>query len=385
MTDSLPPASEPRIRPAETRLRAQLEADPGQHDLAVLLGDLLLGDGRTDEAVELLWAHCEDRACGDMLREYFVGERRAEEAQRLFARRGNDASASGLVDKAIASHLRGDLESAMTCCRLAQSADANYAPAWNHLGRALFNARRAAAARAEFVHAVRMAPDYAEAWHNLAHVLRDAREYDQAERAYGHALRLRPAYRSALLNLGIVLATMNRTAEAAQRFEQVLAIDANSTEAQFNLALCQHLLGQFDEARGAYERALTLDPRNLRGHLQFGRLLKELDESENAVQQFRRALDIDPRNAEAWAGIAFVHEGANRLDDADRAITAGLAVAPGDASLILAYVAVLIRRGNLQDARVRLDLLVPSTLNPDQQSLHRQLREAIDKRAIGNA
>ncbi len=369
MTDPLPPASEPRIRPAETRLRAQLEADPGQHDLALLLGDLLLGDGRSEEAVELLWAHCEDRACGDMLREYFVGERRSGEAQRLLERRGSDASASGLVDKAIASHLRGDLESAMTCCRLAQSADPNYVPAWNHLGRALFNARRATAARAEFVHAVRMAPDYAEAWHNLAHVLRDAQEFEQAERAYGHALRLRPAYRSALLNLGIVLAAMNRPDDALLQFEKLLAIDPDNAEAWFNLALCQHLLRRFDDARESYERAIAYDPRNLRVHLQYGRLLNERFDTAGALDQFRRALDIDPRDPETWGEIANVHEQANNLAEADRAIVAGLSFAPNDPGLKLAQAKLARRRGDVEATLAILRGIDLKSLHP---RLHQQ-------------
>src|SRR5260221_7366789 len=93
------------ISSAESRLRATLAADPAQHMSALLLGDLLLGDGRTEEAVELLWSHLEDRACGDMLREYLIGERLNEDAHRLLMQRGSDASASGLVDEAVSCHL----------------------------------------------------------------------------------------------------------------------------------------------------------------------------------------------------------------------------------------------------------------------------------------
>ena len=375
MTDPLPPSSEPRIRPAETRLRAQLEADPGQHDLALLLADLLLGDGRTEEAVALLWSHCDDRACGDLLREYFVGERRIEETQRLLARRGSDASASGLVDQAIASHLRGDLESAITCCRLAQSADPNYAPAWNHLGRALFNARRATAARAEFVHAVRIGQDYAEAWHNLAHALRDAREFDQAERAYGHALRLRPAYRSALLNLGIMLATTNRLDEARERFRRLLAVAPDHAEGWLNLALCEHLLQEFDDARASFERAIALDPRNPRSHWLYGRLLGDLSDDAGALREYRHALDADPRNPELWAEIALVHERAHRLDDAERAIAAGLAVAPGDPGLCLEQADIERQRGRYPAALSILRAIDPGSLHPQRRERHQRILE----------
>lgn len=364
----------------ESRLRAKLDADPSQHTSALLLGDLLLGDGRAEEAVTLLLQHMDDRACGDMLREYFVGERMNDDAQRLLAQRGVDASASGLVDQAIACHLRSDLNGAMTRCRLAQSADADYAPAYNHLGRALFNARRSAAARAELVHAVRIAPDYAEAWHNLAHVLRDAQELDQAERGYGHALRLRPAYRSALLNLGIVQVTLGKPNEALENFRRLLVIDPMHAEAQFNLALCQHLLRQYDDAQQSYERAIALDPHSPHNHLQFGRLCNELLDTEGALRQFRLALDLNPRDPEPWAEIAIVHEQANHLVDAERAIAAGLAVAPNDGGLRLEQAKIARRRGDVDAALAGLRSIDLQTLQPRlHQQYHYELGWALDR------
>lgn len=363
--DPAPASTRPN---AETRLRKQLRDQPAHHTTALLLADLLLGDGRVDEAVALLWLHSDDRACADMLREYCIGERLNDDAQRLLARRGSDPSASGLVDQAIANHLRGDLDGAMTCCRLAQSADPEYAPAYNHLGRALFNARRTTPARAELVHAVRIAPDYAEAWHNLAHVLRDGQELEQSERAYGHALRLRPAYRSALLNLGIVLVTMGKPNEAIDSFQRLLAIDPTHAEAWSNLALCQHLLRQHGKARQSFERAIALDPRNPRVHMHYGRLCNELLDTDGALRQFRCALDLNARDPEPWAEIALVHEQANNLADAERAIAAGLAIAPGDAGLRLEQAKVARRRN-------RVDAALDGLRSIDLQALHPRLHQ----------
>ena len=373
-------APAPNRPDAEAMLRAKLDADPAQHTPALLLGDLLLGNGRVDEAVALLWLHTDDRDCGDLLREHFIGERLIDDAQRLLVQRGSDASASGLVDQAIANHLRGDLNGAMTCCRLAQSADPDYAPAYNHLGRALFNARRVAAARAELVHAVRIAPDYAEAWHNLAHVLRDGQEFEQAQRAYGHALRLRPAYRSALLNLGIVQVTQGNPNEALGSFQRLLAIDPTHAEACFNLALCQHLLRQHADAQQSFERAIALDPRNPRVYLHYGRLRNELLDTEGALQQFRLALELSPRDPEPWAEIAMVHEQANKLDDAERAIVAGLAIAPGDPGLRLEQAKVARRRSDVDAALAGLRAIDLQALHPRlHQQYYYELGWALDR------
>jgi tetratricopeptide (TPR) repeat protein len=364
MSDPSPVPASPPAASAETQSRAQLQAEPTHHASALALANLLFHDGRVDEAIALLGEHAVDRDCGDLLREYFIGERMNDEAQRLLAQRGTDASASGLVDNAIASHLRGDIEGALSYCRLAITADPAYAPAHNHQGRALFNARRAVPARAALVHAVRIAPNYAEAWHNLAHALRDANEFEQSERAYGHALRLRPAYRSARLNLGIVQIALRRLDDALENFRSLLAIDPTHAEGCFNLAVCEHLLRRYDDARTSYARALVLDPHNPRVSLQLGRLCNELHDVEGALQQFRRALDLNPHDPEAWSEIAMLHDQADHPEEVERAIAAGLAAAPGDASLRLEQANLARRRGDFDAALAGLRAIDPQALHP---------------------
>ncbi len=380
MPDHFPADPPQSAATAEAGLRAQLEADPLQHRAALAMAGMQLGDGRVDEAVALLQLHADDRDCGDLLREYFVGERLNDDAQRLLARRGSDASASGLVDQAIASHLRGDLDGAMQYCRLALTSDGGYAPAHNHQGRALFNARRAEQARGAFLQAVRIAPNYAEAWHNLAHALRDAGELAQAERAYGHSLQLRPAYRSARLNLGIVQMALGRPADALESFRALLTIDPGNADGWFNLAVCEHLLRRYDEARQSYGHAIARDPHNPRAHLQLGRLGNEIQDSEGALLQFRKALDLNPRDAEAWSEIAMLHQHAGRLDESARAVAAGLAAVPGDPGLRFELAKIAHRRGDVDAALRGLREIDPQALHPRlHQHYHYEFALALDQ------
>jgi tetratricopeptide (TPR) repeat protein len=359
----------------ENQLRTQLATDSSPHAAALALADFLLGDGRVDEALALLIRHAEDRACGDRLREYYIGERMNDDALRLIEQRAPEASASSLVDQALRCHLRGDLDGAITRCQLAEKADPNYAPARNHHGRALFNKRQTAAAGAAFVHAVRLDPEYAEAWHNLAHTLRDARDWEQAERSYGHALRLRPAYRSALLNIGIVRAAMGKSKQALENFLALLALEPANAAAHFNAGLCQHLLRQGVAAEQSYLHAIELDPRNPAAYLQLGRLHYEYQDVENALELFRKALDMNPRDAEAWAEIAIALEKTDRIDEAERAIAAGLASAPDDPGLRIEWANIARLRGDPATALAGLRQIDPQALHPLQHSRHRDAME----------
>lgn len=375
MTDPSPIGNVARTPDSETSWRAQLQADASQHEVALAYGTWLLGQGRTAEAVALLREHIGHRGCGDLLREYLVGERRNEEWLRLLEHRGSEASASALVDLAVASHIHGDFESAIRYCDLALTSDHRYAPAHNHRGRALFNAGRAAQARACLIKAVRIAPGYAEAWHNLAHVLRDGRELEPAEHAYGHALRFRPGYFSASLNRGIVRTALGNQAQALEDFLTALAIDPAHAEACLHVALCQHLLGQHAAARESYDQAIALDPRNVRARLQAGRLCIDMSDIEAALGYFREALDIEPRNAEAWNEIAIAYERLTKYDEAERAVMAGLAATPQDPGLRLEQANLARLRGDPATLATLLRGIDPATLLPHLRARHRQLQD----------
>jgi tetratricopeptide (TPR) repeat protein len=188
-------------------------------------------------------------------------------------------------------------------------------------------------------------------------------------------LRLRPAYRSALLNRGIVQTALGRPTDALETFRALLSIDPNHVDACFNLAVCEHVLHRDDAARASYERAIKLDPRNPRTYLQLGRLCYELRDSEGALQQFRKALDVNPHDPEAWSEIAMVHEQADRLEDAQRAVAAGLARAPTHPGLHLEQANLARHRGDFNAALTGLRAIDVETLHPRLHARHRAALE----------
>jgi formylglycine-generating enzyme required for sulfatase activity/Flp pilus assembly protein TadD len=77
--------------------------------------------------------------------------------------------------------------------------------------------------------------------------------------------------------------------------------------------------------------------------------LKDGDIS-GAVASLTRATEEDPSDQEVWSNLAYAYLQANNLDEANRATTASLALAPERASAWGTYGVILARQGNQVDA-----------------------------------
>lgn len=360
-------------------LRARLLASPADHALALQLANALLGLGRPAEAVQILTARTRDPGCRERLREYLAGERELALLNRLLAHR-IEGGVVARMDEVLARHLAGNLAEAIRLAREVISAFPQHAPAYNHLGRALFNAGDDRSARQAFETAVRLQPDYAEAHHNLAHVLRAVPDPAGAEAAFRRALALAPAYRSARLNLGTVLFATGQVVEALACFDSLLEFNPDHVDALVNGGLCRQILRESARALAQFERAARLDTTNPLIQRHLGALRNELGDDAGALAAYRRALELDPKDMEIWAEIAQVHEQANRLPDAANAIRQGLAHSPDHPVLNLEAAKLDRREHRVKDALRRLQAIDPERLSPrHRQFLHFELGQCLDR------
>ena len=181
-----------QLEDADSALTSRLKIQPIQAEAVILLAEIKLKRGLTDEATALLETHKQIGACAVWLREYYIGERRNAEAARVIQSLPKTGSLDGLVDQAIMHQLAGDPRSAVELCRKALSRQPGNPYAMNHLGRALSNTGEDDEAQFSFENAVKVAPDYFQAWRNLGDILRAKGNNAAAEVAYAKALELAP-------------------------------------------------------------------------------------------------------------------------------------------------------------------------------------------------
>ncbi len=123
---------------------------------------------------------------------------------------------------------------------------------------------------------------------------------------------------------------------AAESFEQILARNSESAAAHAGLAKVYWLNFKYesrdrlwlDRALPQAQRAVALDQHLACAHVSLGLVLTSLDQPEEALQVFNRALILNPSEAEAYRGIAELHESQGRLEEAETAYRDAIDRAP---------------------------------------------------------
>jgi tetratricopeptide (TPR) repeat protein len=133
--------------------------------------------------------------------------------------------------------------------------------------------------------------------------------------------------------LGTVEAEAGHGAAAIDAFRR--AVDLAPDEARYaaNLGAACARQERWQEAAEAYERALSLEP-GASAALRLGSVYRRLRRPEQALASFTRARDLGDKSPATWLGMALSQEALGRRDEALRSVDAGLALHPGEASLL---------------------------------------------------
>ena len=302
----------------------------------------------------------------DLLREWLIGEGRRDEALALASQKPQTPrlDASATVDLGLAQQGIGNTQAAVDYYRRAIKLDSGYAPAYNHLGRALNNLRQHDQAEGAFARAVAFDGDYLQAWHNLGHVWRAQGRLDKARHAFERALALYPRYYNARMNLGTVLLASEDPHAALDCFQSLLEQNPADIDAVVYQGASLHALGRFERARAAFERAIAVAPEHVAAHVHLASVLNEMHDSENAERHLKRALEIAPNDVTALTQLAALYELDNRLEDARRTVASALKVSPQDGALNVEAARLERRAGRYAQAVSRLRALSERQLRP---------------------
>lgn len=249
--------------------------NPADIQVHINLGNLLLGQGRLDEA-ERVYRHVL------MLKPDFA-----------------DAHGNlGVVLKA-----QGRLEAAAASYRRALALRPAYFQAHGNLANVLREQGKLNEAAAACRRAIAIKPDYADAHNNLGNVLREQGKLDEAIASWRQALMLRPAFFQAHNNLGGALKEKGRFGEAIACYTRALELVPDFAEAHYNLGSVFHEQGQLDMAVAAYRRALAYRPDYADAFNNLGNVLNEQGKLDEAVDSYRRALALEPGFTEVEAQL----------------------------------------------------------------------------------
>lgn len=325
---------------------------------ALEAAEAALRKGETEEAERVLAARPDSLECTSRLRDLLVTQGRTDEALAL-AQRHRDT-----VGRALEAHLGGDFRRAAKLCDEALSARRDDPAALLHRARAVHNLGQMREAVESLRKLTRTAPDFAEGWYALAHALRAGGDLPGAIDAYEQALDRSPGLTVARFNLGLTCLNADRPEQALASFEKLLEGDSNNLDALVHAGLAQQMLGRVKAARRLFERALSLNPGHAEAHRYLGALLNEAGDGEAAREHLEQALESNPGDPELLADLADVYELSNELDEVEAVLERGLSSDSGHPRLLITRARLLRRRGECRQAVDSLQRLDPRQLPP---------------------
>lgn len=231
---------------------------------AVVHADLLLSQGRVDDAITLLTPYADQPRHAALLARAQLIADRADEAARTLAQAS--ASHPDAIELQLAA---GDL--------------------------ARFNGD-APAARAAFGAAIDHGPDNAHAWFGQGRVDAEREDIRPARRSLQRSMELAPAESRFPAELATLETMANELDSATARFLTTLEAQPDDYVALAGLGILQLKQGQPDAALESFLKAGIIEPRYARAALWQGVAYYQLGRTERAEEMLRRAAELDPKD-----------------------------------------------------------------------------------------
>jgi FkbM family methyltransferase len=254
------------------------------------------------------------------------------------------------LQKAVAAHLRGELDEAERLYRAVLKQQPRNAVALNDLGIVMVQRGQRALGEDLFRNAVSAKSDYVEAYANLGTLLRERGELDEAIAQFQRALAAKPRYADAHFHLGKLFEKKDNADEAIACFKRAIACNPDHADAHFLLGILLEKKGSLDAAIASFERAAASRPDDAGAHFCRGYALKTKGNIDEAIIAYRAAIANKPN----WAlphvvlGCALGDKG--ELDNAAAAYQRALQIAPNDAITHSNLAFTLISKGEVDAA-----------------------------------
>ena len=280
---------------------------------------------------------------------------------------------SATLARALDSLKQGRLQEADSLCRSVLASAPDDPDALHLLGLVLKQAGRLGEAEALLRRSTSLAPARAEFHANYANLLRSLGRPRDAELAYRTALQSDPGFRPARLGLARLLAAHGFHAQSEDQCRQLIATNPRDAEAWFALGNALRGAGQLRAAADAMRDALDLDPSFALARHNLGALLTRLGQPESALVELEQAERSGLHKPELHLARAQALQELGRLDEAERALDAGLRLDPAHVDCQVALGQLRFMRGRDDPFRQLRDAVAATRRDPRLRLAHGNL------------
>ena len=182
-----------------------------------------------------------------------------------------------------------------------------------------------------------------------------AGKVDDAISEYNEALRLDPQNPMAYQLLGIAAGWKGNVQEAQDYFLKANYFDPNKADTHMNLGSTYAVQRNWDKALEHFRQAVDLAPREALYHYQLGTLYEELGRDALAEESFKKALHYFSDYEDAMLSLGALYEKLNRPQEALKYYKRAVKTKPGDFVARLRYGFLLVKQGQLAQARAVIE------------------------------
>jgi tetratricopeptide (TPR) repeat protein len=329
-----------RGKEAEQVLRDAAAMAPNDASVNQSLANLYRVTGRTPQAeapLKSVAAVSDDPRYKLQLADYYIGEKRPEDAKAILQELTTNAGASDAARARLAAiqYESGERDAAYRMIDELIAEKSSNAQIQVVKGGWLLSERKLGDALKVAQAAVKTDPKSSDAHFLLGSVLRQQNENEAAAKAFAEVLQLQPnafAARIALAQLNVTLGQPKAALDLAREAAQAAP---TSGDAHYTLARALLANGAVDEAQRELLPVLKAAPNSAEVHALYGRIQQRKGDAAGARASFARSLELDAAQLEPLIGLVNLDLGQKRRDDATRRVEAALAKDPNNPRIML--------------------------------------------------
>lgn len=372
---------------AERLFRKALEINPNSEAIKLDLARSYGAQHRYTEGAaivnEVIQANPQNIAARSLLGQLLVGDNRLDEALKAYENLGEleDDPTQTRFKIALIKLERRDYAGAETELNLVLAKSPGNMAARYYLALAYAGTQRTDDALKQLQKIRPQDGLYIESRLLSSYLLRQDKRLEEAAAIVKEALKEKGDDARLLSFLGSLQRELDQPAEAVETVKRLIAVEPESDSNYFLLGVLHDDLKQKEEALAAMRRAIAINPKNADAlnYLAYSlaELGQDLDEAERLV---KRALAMDAKNAYYVDTLGWVYFKGGRMKDAVRELERAVTATGGQDAVIYEHLALVYEQaGERAKAREAAERALPLAPKSDDKEVLSRLKILIER------